>query len=300
VGLFLLRLRRKKRTKASGKPSHRQRRRGGRPEAVKCDKHSWFLTERQDPRATSYFPKQLNTNTRLVSYRVRYSTRWIHNYNENCKMEIGLPYINNWGGMSPTNVAIWRCHPLQAIASITSTVYSRLLKIMIKRHNPRFAFKLSTEILKVAAMYTITKDKFVLDRFLGIYRKVHSSGPIQRILTKLVRRLDVDQRFVYSQVCSQTHWLTHRSERPCDKSLKNNIEVWKATNSFLMEEDGSCPCDDFSCPYGSLFTSEFPRIKRFRYQPEPTFQRKLRVGRDAIGKPVRLTKRLRKPMGFDP
>jgi len=225
---------------------------------------------------------------------MRYSVRWITDYNPACRRAIGLPYINSVGKMGVSNVAVWHCHPLQAIACTASTIYQRLLKVLIHRHGTRHAFKLQQTTFEVAAMYAITNDPRIMDRFFGVHRKKNSNGPIHGILAKFIRKLDDDQRFVHRQVCLQTNWLTSRSERPRDKSEMNEDEVV----AFLYpEEDSDCTCKRFECPYGSLCNSEFPRTKEYNVfpAPRPSPQVKIRVGDRAIGKPLKLTKRLRRP-----
>jgi hypothetical protein len=296
VGLFLHRHRRKNTTtKTKTKPSHRGRRRKG-PSQKYNKSQSWVLSHDGTGDCSSFFPKRVEGNPTLPSYRMRTSVRWIQDYKKTCERWIGLPYIDFSGRMSPSKVALWKCHPAQAVASITSTIYSRITRVMIKRHGTRFTFKLQPEILKVAATYALTQNNFVMNRFYGIYRKKNSAKPIQCVISKFVRNMDVDQRFVYSQVLSQTHWLTHRSERPRVKSEKNIYNDDDMMDRFSFENETPCQCyETYSCLYGSLCTTEFPRIKEFRYRPEPTLKTQLRGGRVVIGKPVRLAKRLRKP-----
>jgi len=228
---------------------------------------------------------------RLVSYRMRFSVRWIINFKHACKRWIGLPFINNSGVMSPTALRVWRCHPLQALGSIIATIYNRITTQMIKRHDSRYAFSLQRAILSVASVYAITNDNYVLNRFYGIYRRTAkskrlTSGPILRIVSKIVRNMDVDQRFVYNQVCSQAHWFQHRSERPCDKSRRTQFEIPGILESFSIDEKvPKCPCNDYSCFYGGLCTSDFPRCNEYSVRPELPQPRKaeVRVRTKAIG-----------------
>jgi len=255
-----------------------------------------FVSEGDAPNTVPFVPKKYvdDDPKKVISYKLRKSVRWITNYNPACKRVIGLPYIDNVGRITSSIVTYWRCHPLQAIASITSTVYHRLLKVMIGRHKTRYAFKIRQAMLEVSAMYSITNDISILNRFYGIHRKACSMGPIKRILRKKICKLDADQRFVLRQVCSQTNWLTFRSERP---TVKSRMSEETMAELLTYGETPSCPCFDFPCYYGSLCTTEFPRS----WNPvplEPTPQVKLRVSDGVIGKPVRLAKPLRKPIGF--
>jgi len=130
-------------------------------------------------------------------------------------------------------LATWYCYPEQAVASLTSTVYQRLLKVWVKRRKRVVDVQSRDKalLLKVAAMYTVTHSDYFLDRALATLTKRRT---VQGLLDSFTRKLDDKFWFVYSQVCFQTNWLTFQSLGISDKSRSKD-----AYDTFMSEDIGA-------------------------------------------------------------
>jgi len=71
---------------------------------------------------------------------------------------------------------------------------------------------------KTSIVYVLTKDNWVIDRFLGMSRKGKSIKSIENHTMFCVSELDENKRFVYSQAYFQANWLKFQVFRPRDKS----------------------------------------------------------------------------------
>jgi len=218
-----------------------------------------LLSEEKKGDATPYSPfkYRLKPGTYVPGYRLRLSTRWIPDYSPSCRRIFSLPFINKVGKMSTLPVATWKVHPLQHITTLASTIFSRLQRVLIKRHGGRIAFgKIQSSTLRAAVCYAVSNDSWIIDRFLGITKKP-TNKKFSALLRKAVCKLDADERFVYSQATSYgvANWLTFRALRPCDKSRIEEPPPLIPNE----EQEVECPCKRGFCPWGSLCTTDFPR-----------------------------------------
>jgi hypothetical protein len=71
---------------------------------------------------------------------------------------------------------------------------------------------------KISAVYVLTRDNWLLDRFLGMARKGLPLKQVEKFTHFCVCELDENKRFVYSQVYFQANWLKFQVFRPRDKS----------------------------------------------------------------------------------
>jgi hypothetical protein len=156
-------------------------------------------------------------------------------------------------------LATWYCHPEQLVASLTATVYQRLLKVWGKRKRKvkDIQRRDKQQLLNVAAMYTVTHSDYFLDRALALLTK---RRPLRGLLDSFTRKLDDKFWFVYSQVCFQTYWLTFQSLGISDKS--RNREVYK---NFMSS-------DSISYKHSSILeafeiASDVTRLTKFRDTP---------------------------------
>jgi len=215
----------------------------------------YYITDREVVGQPLHKVLKINEwHPRCPSMRFKTSTRWIPAYDTACRRVIPIPFVNKVGKFSPHYVCKWRCHPAQAIASLSATVFARLQRVLIKRHGTRFAFSLSNLTFECASAYSVSFNDWIIDRFLGIFsKKTGKRSAFRSLLSAFIAKLDDDQRFVQRHASLQAQWLTSRSKRPRDKSRLKR----KPSNSPHGEAEG-CACLK-GCSYGYLLRSMFPR-----------------------------------------
>jgi len=150
---------------------------------------------------------------------VRTSTRWFDDVRSK-RMHTPIPYVSNSGKISGSTLCFWTAYPEQICASLTSTVYSRIRKIVGKRHSFKYAGRCRETLFSAAAYYACTRDDWFFDRFLGILRRKHRRSA-HNLLKYALCTLDDDKRFVINQICDQISWLSFRSRGPCDPQRRD-------------------------------------------------------------------------------
>lgn len=161
----------------------------------------------------------------IAGYAVRSSTRWFLRQNwPTYRRPIPLPYIQKSGKLSMSAIAIWNAYPEQIVASVSSTVYLRLKKLLTKRHGKKNMTALRDVTFRCASLYAITHNDWLIDRFLGILRRKPLEGKkvVKKLLHSVLCNLGENERFVYNQIYFQISWLTFRSKRPRDKPKANS------------------------------------------------------------------------------
>jgi hypothetical protein len=146
-----------------------------------------------------------------------------------------IPFISKSGKFSASTLCFWRAYPEQVIMSIISTVYQRLLKILLKRFT--YVDRGYRDcLIKISAIYTINKNDFVLDRFLGMARKGTPKRSVRNFVHYCAIQLDDDKRFVYSQALRRADWLKFQAKGPGDKSSKHCCHQTHLTNLGAFED----------------------------------------------------------------
>jgi hypothetical protein len=168
----------------------------------------------------------------------RSSLSWFDNETSVRKFH-SIPFVSKSGKFSIHTLYLWKAYPEQVIFSLVSTVYRRLLSIHWKRFSYANRRDLNN-LLKISVLYVLTRDNWVIDRFLGMDRKGQTKKSITNFIHFFVSQLDEDKRFVYSQAYKQANWLKFQVKRPSDKSrdisncgahLRNNFkDVHNASN----------------------------------------------------------------------
>jgi len=169
-----------------------------------------------------------------------------------------VPFVTSSGKFSAHKLCVWRCYSEQMIMSLISTVNSRLLRILEKRFHHNLSKRWLNVAFKTSIVYVITRDNWVIDRFLGMSRPSGRRATIKSAenhITFCVYALDENKRFVYSQAYFQANWLKYQVFRPRDKS-SNKVNV----GSHIRALTGFCSAvqldDDFriaslfQIPYG--------------------------------------------------
>jgi len=149
----------------------------------------------------------------------RSSTRWFSETSS--KREVfQVPFVSKSGKFSASTLYFWRAYPEQVFMSVLSTVYQRILKIMLKRFshvNRRYR----DACIKVSAVYMILKNDYIIDRFLGMARPGTPIKVVSNFAHYCAIQLDEDERFVYSQALHRANWLKFQAHGPGDKSSKH-------------------------------------------------------------------------------
>jgi hypothetical protein len=163
----------------------------------------------------------------------RTSLRWFRGW-DSVRKPRQVPYVTQSGKFSAYELATWDCYPEQLIASLTSTVYTRILKIWMKRKLRYRDMKVQDKklLLRVAALYVVNHSDYFMDRALAV---LHRPAPLAKLVSCFVSKLDDKYWFVYRQVCLQTYWLTFQSLEISDKSsgkvlknfMSNDIEFYR-------------------------------------------------------------------------
>lgn len=137
-----------------------------------------------------------------------------------------VPYISKQCKISIYNTYRWRSYPAQTFATVASTLYRRIMNLLLKRHsnNLSYAKGLRNACIKVSLCYAITHHDYIIDRFLGMTRRKSRSPKkvVNGYVHRCVCNLDGDKRFVYSQAYTQANWLKFLVKRPSDKSRENS------------------------------------------------------------------------------
>jgi hypothetical protein len=112
--------------------------------------------------------------------------------------------------------------------------------------------------MKISITYTITKDNWIIDRFLAIQK--NNVKAANHFAHFCVFHLDEDKRFVYSQAWQQAHWLKFQAFGPSDKSSKRVSEGTHLRNLF---SDGSFPgmCNGYTFKNCTQFWFVQPILK---------------------------------------
>jgi len=187
----------------------------------------------------------------------RTSTRW-HRHWPSVRKYRSVPFITQCGKFSTHELITWNCTAEQLIASTTSTIYTRLLKIWLKRKRRFRDIKRDDRalLLKVAALYATSHSDYFLDRALAV---LHRPGPLAKVVNCFVRKLDDKFWFVYSQVCIQTNWLTFQSLGISDKSSKLFLRRFMPNDTKRFRDSIIC----------SAFETAADDCRRVRFRARP-------------------------------
>jgi len=140
---------------------------------------------------------------------MRTSTRWF-DVNASNRAFTPVPFVTISGHLSGSTLCFWTAYPQQIVASLTATVYQRLLRLVAKRHGHKFAGSCKLTLFKVSAYYATVHDDGFLNRILGILKK-RNRRAAHNLYTFAYCNLDEDKRFVINQSCQQFLWLSFRS-----------------------------------------------------------------------------------------
>lgn len=155
---------------------------------------------------------------RIRGAKIRNSKRWIAGISQPVTA-FDFPFIDRLGRYTGSTLFRWTCDQRQFVASVVSTVASRLINRAKHYNDMRLVESNQGLILRAAFYYAISKNNYFWDRILFFVKNLKENGKlIQSFVVGHILKTDAHKRFVYGHVCSQTQWLLFRAERPRDKS----------------------------------------------------------------------------------
>lgn len=198
------------------KPRSRKRN-GGARQHVHNERHG-MIELIEDPVAPFTVPTVSGIAPRMRGAKIRNSKRWIAGISPPVTA-MDFPYIDKLGRYTGTTLFKWYCDPKSFVASVVSTIASRLINRARHYNSMRLVERFSDRIIRAAYYYAISKNSYFWDRILFFVKDLEKNGKlIQTCVLRYILKTDAHKRFVYGHVCSQTQWLLFRAERPRDKS----------------------------------------------------------------------------------
>jgi hypothetical protein len=211
---------------------------------------------------------------RLPGLRVKKSKRWA--VDTPLLEDTPLPMINQVGQFVGVTLFRVPCTVSQAIATIVATVGSRLESHLVRHQGYRVAVKSRWLVIRSAYYYSMSKNNWFLDRFLAVSRSNNwekAKKSIFSLLVKFLAKMDAYNRFVYGQVCHQTHWLLTRGPKsaPRDKSLFFKSDSLKRHWAGIGPNPFSGPDDDLKARAFGYVLMDFTGItsRDLVYRPQP-------------------------------
>lgn len=158
---------------------------------------------------------------RVEGMVLRTSNRWFRRWDSK-RMSIQVPFVTKCGKFSDCDLVTWYAYPEQVVASLTSTVYSRLLKMWRGRKERYTDVKPKTRelLLKVSALYATIHSDYFMDRAIALLCRPR---PLSKLVDSYLSKIDDKFWFVYRQVSLQTNWLTFQSHGISDKSISKSV-----------------------------------------------------------------------------
>jgi len=151
-----------------------------------------------------------------------------------------IPFVHSSGKFSASTVCFWTAYPQQIVATLTATVYQRLLRLVRRRHGEKYSRSCRETCFKAAAYYTITRDDWFVDRFLGIFRR-RNRRSAHGLFTLVFSNLGENYRFVINQVFKQASWLSFRSRAVINSQYERRDKSSKTDSDSLLSFDFSEP-----------------------------------------------------------
>jgi hypothetical protein len=137
---------------------------------------------------------------------------------------VKIPYIDRFGKISGCSLYSANLKLEDYISTVIATSAGRLFS-WVRRHNKGkdFQYFVAKKLCqKVSSLHCITKNTYIVDRFLVLSKSLQKNlKTIVGLLASAANKLDDYKGFIYSQACSHAYWLTTRASRPRDKSRLN-------------------------------------------------------------------------------
>jgi len=205
----------------------RSRRRKGKGQAKKTyASRPEVITLSHDPGLKLYSPESIEPDCpRKRAIKIRNSKRW---YTSLPTPRVGwqIPYIDRLGRFSGKVAYLWDTDPRCVVASVTSTILSRLFRHCLRHNKYGEVNKKRSLLARVSSYYSLTKNNYMWDRILFLTKDLVRNGTlIHKLFLKFLSKTDGNKRFVISRVCFQTQWLLFRAERPRDKSAQRVLST---------------------------------------------------------------------------
>lgn len=159
--------------------------------------------------------------------QIKKSTRWATE-----KVPSGpyqMPYVSRCGKFTGVSLGKFHMTPVQVVATTVATILSRIRHHVITHNSYGELVKHRRLILRSAYYYAVSHNSWFWDRVLFLTKNLEKNkNIIYSLSVKFMSKLDDYNRFVYSQVCSQTNWLLFRGRYPSARRDKSNYDTSKA------------------------------------------------------------------------
>lgn len=179
--------------------------------------------EREFPERETYkpfvFPKFCRSNGII---RFKQSRYWVQDYQFEKKRCFVFPHINKNGEIEWTSYGVWKTYPSILFASILSTVYKRIEKILFY-HRDRKHRVSRYLIFQIALKYVVSGDIHIMRRMIECGKR---SGKSLRKMIYHCRRTEEDEyRFLSDHAESFGLWFQHRSA-PKNAFRAESVQNW--------------------------------------------------------------------------
>jgi len=161
----------------------------------------------------------------LVAFKV--SEKWSHGIRSERVLR-NVPYIDRRGLIYNTAACSWLCTGPQLLATITATVYKRLLTRF--RHYNYKCRPNTDDLFKIALCYSLTNNDYWFLRSLEIVKRSRSP---RSHLYRFIHKLDANTKVIYDQACKNARWFKSRVGSP--------NRVTSPYNSFVARNERCTP-----------------------------------------------------------
>jgi len=141
-------------------------------------------------------------------FKFRTSKTWMTGI-RSAKSVCKVPYIDKQGEIHATSICYWRCDATQLYASVTSTVYKRL--VGMSRTVPYKKRCARDLLLKIALVYSLENDECWFRRCKAMLGKAKD---LRNFVYGFMKRMDQNKRFLFDQAQQVALWFQFRSRLP--------------------------------------------------------------------------------------
>jgi len=126
--------------------------------------------------------------------------------------ERAVPFVDPLGRLSPNILGYWRTNDQTFLASMVSTVYTRLRRLSVRRTKSRKWNRSLDLAFQAACVYILTRSDWYMDRCISLLAR--NDAALRALTYGVIQKLGADTRFVLGQLSHQGLWLKSRAAKP--------------------------------------------------------------------------------------